>query len=606
VVALDDPVAQFVPEWGFDAAKSRVTLGQLASHSSGLDDATETGVSTEKLRSWKSSFWKRGTDLFSTVRDEVPFIAEPGTKFYYSSPGIGMLAYALTAAAHDHGYSDLRTLLSERIYRPIGLGPSDYSIGYRETHEMDGLQLVPAWGGGAFTPRALARIGRLTLRHGDWEGEPLLSREAVRTLAEYPRAVKPERNLSDPIPLSGLGWFSNRDKVWPELPRDAFCAAGAGHQLLLVVPSLDLIVVRNGNGLVPEDGDVSFWKAAEEQVFNPIVAAITEPPYPPSSTVRSVEFAPVPSIKTAAVGSDNWPITWGEDDHLYTAYGDGWGFKPTTEKKLSLGIARVAGTPDAFKGTNIRSPSIERTGDGPKGPKASGLIMVDGTLYMWVRNTNNSTLCWSEDGGSTWQWGFTFTTSFGCPTFLNFGPNYSGARDSYVYTYSQDGPGAYEPYDGLVLARVPADRIREQSAYSYFAGFDSSGKPVWTDQLSGRKPVFNYPGHCERADVVFSPGINRYLLALSFGSGEGWGIFDAPEPWGPWTTAFYTPDWGLGQTHGYRLPAKWLSKDGRSMYVVFSGRRYQDRDYDAFSVRRAELQLYERRDQSECVEFAVR
>ena len=28
-----------------------------------------------------------------------------------------------------------------------------------------------------------------------------------------------------------------------------------------------------------------------------------------------------------------------------------------------------------------------------------------------------------------------FTTSFGYPTFLNFGQNYADARDTYVYVY---------------------------------------------------------------------------------------------------------------------------------------------------------------------------
>ena len=82
--------------------------------------------------------------------------------------------------------------------------------------------------------------------------------------------------------------------------------------------------------------------------------------------------------------------------------------------------------------------------------------MVDSVLYTWVRNAGNSQLAWSSDHGETWTWTkWRFTTSFGYPTFLNFGRNYGGPRDGYVDTYSHDSDSAYSAADGMVLARVP-------------------------------------------------------------------------------------------------------------------------------------------------------
>ena len=53
--------------------------------------------------------------------------------------------------------------------------------------------------------------------------------------------------------------------------------------------------------------------------------------------------------------------------------------------------------------------------------------MVDGVLYMWIRNTANATLAWSTDRGQTWTWGLHFDGDrFGCPTFLNTGRNGAG------------------------------------------------------------------------------------------------------------------------------------------------------------------------------------
>ena len=93
-------------------------------------------------------------------------------------------------------------------------------------------------------------------------------------------------------------------------------------------------------------------------------------------------WAPASSIVRKARGSDNWPITWADDDNLYTAYGDGKGFEPLIDVKLSMGLCRIRGAADNFSAVNLRSPSLETLGDGAKGKKASGLLMVDGTLYL--------------------------------------------------------------------------------------------------------------------------------------------------------------------------------------------------------------------------------
>jgi hypothetical protein len=425
------------------------------------------------------------------------------------------------------------------------------------------------------------------LREGDWDGRRILDREIVRTCVNPPGTPAGRQWEGDQSPSPGFGWWSNRDGAWPAVPRDAYLGAGAGDQLLIVIPSLDLICVRNGSKLTDPRGEADHWKTVDRRLLAPLVACVTDAPPAPSTDIRGVHFDPESSIVRKAYDSDNWPITWGDDDNLYTAYGDGHGFEPLIKPKLSLGLARVEGGPRDFHGVNIRSASAERTGGGAKGAKASGMLIVDGTLYMWARNTHNATLAWSTDHGANWTWGFTLDTSFGCPTFLNFGRNYAGAADDYVYSYSQDGPGAYEPCDGIVLARVPRARLRDRAAYQFFAGLDASGSPKWSPDIAARAHVIHDPGRCDRLDVVYDPGIRRYLMAMSFGQGKGWELLDAAKPWGPWTVAFQTHDWGLGQTHGYRLPSKWISPDGKELWLVFSGRN----ENDAFCVRRMTLEV---------------
>lgn len=331
-----------------------------------------------------------------------------------------------------------------------------------------------------------------------------------------------------------------------------------------------------------------------------------EPPYPYSPVITGIEWAPEDEILYAADDSDNWPLTWADDGHLYTTYGDGWGFEPYISGdgtqpralKLSLGFARVEGRPDNFRGVNIRSQTGERTGDGRSGKKGSGILMVDGVLYLLVRNANNNgrqcTVAWSDDHARTWYWVDWTFAELGYCVFINFGQNYADARDDYVYIYSPDTPHAYRETDDVVLGRVPQDRILNRQAYEFFSGFDEEGNPTWSGSIGDREPVLTFPGGANRLDVSHNPGIGRYLMTMRSRARAGglnqFSIFDAPEPWGPWTTVFFTTRWNgkrLSDSQGgwgeaQRIPTKWISDDGREFYLVFAGN-------DHFAVRKATL-----------------
>jgi CubicO group peptidase (beta-lactamase class C family) len=362
---LDTPLAELVPAWNDDKRKRKITLRHLGSHTSGLADAEQDRLPHDKLPGWKGDFWKQldpPNDPFTIARDKAPVLFEPGTSLQYSNPGIAMLCYGVTAALKETPQKDIRTLLRDRVLRPIGVADQDWSVGYGKTFTVDGLPLVAGWGGGSFTARAVARIGRLLLREGDWDGKRILSKEAVRQLTG-------DAGLPGHC---GMGFWTNADGRYPNLPRDTYYGAGAGDQLLIVVPSLNLIVVRNGETLAPEPKDPrdvfeAFHDARVKILFEPILDAIMDrpqpagaAPYPPSKVITGIAWAPKAAIIRKAPGSDNWPLTWTDDDRQYTAYGDGWGFEPLLPKKLGLGFARVEGNPPDFKGENIRSPTGEQ------------------------------------------------------------------------------------------------------------------------------------------------------------------------------------------------------------------------------------------------------
>lgn len=183
---------------------------------------------------------------------------EPGSRFLYSNPGVAVLDLCVGTALHQKGEPDLAEFLRTRVFDPIGLAPGDWSISYGRAWELDGIPLRASWGGARFTARSTARLGRLFLREGDWQGRRILSPEWVRA-------------------APGLLWRSNRDLAFPSLPPDAFFGVGVDHQVLLVVPSLELVVVRYGGPALTEPrDDFGPWTALERRLFAPLAASLRE------------------------------------------------------------------------------------------------------------------------------------------------------------------------------------------------------------------------------------------------------------------------------------------------------------------------------------------
>jgi CubicO group peptidase (beta-lactamase class C family) len=292
-ITLDDRAAKFIPQWRDDPQKSRITIRQLGSHTSGIEDAEADNLPHEKLTGWKGDFWKPGNpprDSFTVARDAAPVLFEPGIRMAYSNPGIAMLTYAVTASLRDAPHKDVRTLLRERVMRPIGVPDDEWSVGYGRTPVVDGLPLVGSWGGGSYTARAAASVGRLMLREGDWDGRRLISADAVRQVT---------RDVGTPGNC-GIGWWSNNDGSYPELPRDAFCGTGAGHQIVLVVPSLNLIAVRNGETIEAAGGEPNAYHVPlRRYLFKPLVDAV----------VRSVPARAYPEMPDGVTTGGHPPLS---------------------------------------------------------------------------------------------------------------------------------------------------------------------------------------------------------------------------------------------------------------------------------------------------------
>ncbi|OYV83456.1 MAG: hypothetical protein B7X04_04145, partial [Parcubacteria group bacterium 21-54-25] len=290
-----------------------------------------------------------------------------------------------------------------------------------------------------------------------------------------------------------------------------------------------------------------------------------------------------------------WPITWGNDGNLYSIWGDGGGFGGTnTSGRVSTGIAQIGGTPPSLVATNVNggvnsevSPSWACTSCG----KSDAIISVGGVLYAWFNTQTGGSspihkLMWSNDLGKTWQYSSWQYPDSAYPavmpgSFINFGQDYAGAPDNYVYMYFQylATPFANDTYS-LWLTRVPKDQLTNESAYQIFTGLDANGNPTWSTSIVNAKPVFTDPNGVGWQQSVYDPYLHRYLLTVVHGenssngyNGNGtWGMFDAPNPWGPWTTVTYVNQWQDSYPKfSFSIPQKWMSTDGKNFVMVYSG-----------------------------------
>ena len=206
-----------------------------------------------------------------------------------------------------------------------------------------------------------------------------------------------------------------------------------------------------------------------------------------------------------APGSDNWPVTWADDGHQYAVWGDGGGFGGTnSDGRVSLGVARIEGSRDNHRGYNVWGGKNAKN-PARFGGKSYGILCVDGVLTMWVGPGSGTTsyrearVYKSADHGATWSkadWAFTKSDRLIMPTFCQFGKNYAGARDSYVYCYFirlQGNPSKLNVHKPgqIDLARVPKKKIMHRSAYEFF---DGKGDVLVTGRGQGCPYVVDYNG----------------------------------------------------------------------------------------------------------------
>ncbi len=191
----------------------------------------------------------------------------PGSEFNYSNYGLEQMALAMRNLSGEQ----VGPYLYDRVLGPIGLPEGIKKNGFRDMPYSDGRELnfssEPGWGvggsegcdaygadksaspmgynsvvGSTFrcTARDFARLAYLWLNGGRWEGTQLVPEGWLNLATSRYR----RDDGSTPSPYGYTFWIQDRLEG---VPPDLFMSRGHNLNHSYVIPSLDLVVVRQGN-----------------------------------------------------------------------------------------------------------------------------------------------------------------------------------------------------------------------------------------------------------------------------------------------------------------------------------------------------------------------
>lgn len=175
----------------------------------------------------------------------------PGTKWQYSDGGANWLADLLTVRFGK----DLNAVLFSRALTPIGVTSADLkwrNNAYR-VDTINGIKSREFGSGIRANVDAMARIGYLYLRRGNWNGQHVLP-ESYIDLVSRPHPHLPGLPVVDAPKYGaasnryGVLWWTNANGDIAGVPPDAYWSWGLQDSLVIVIPSLDIAVARAGNG----------------------------------------------------------------------------------------------------------------------------------------------------------------------------------------------------------------------------------------------------------------------------------------------------------------------------------------------------------------------
>nr|WP_198999641.1 serine hydrolase [Flavobacterium sp. ASV13] len=209
-----------IAEWKNDERKI-ITINDLLHMNSGLEweenysticDATQMLFQSEDM---------------GKVQMDKPAKYKPDTHWYYSSGTTNLLSRILRSQFKTQ--QEYLDFWYSAVIDKIGMNSMIVE------QDMSGIFVGSsyAWA----TPRDWSKFGLLYLHKGNWNGEQILDESWVKYTATPTNTSKG---------AYGAQFWLNAGGKFPDAPRDMFYCNGYQGQMVAIIPSLDMVIVRMG------------------------------------------------------------------------------------------------------------------------------------------------------------------------------------------------------------------------------------------------------------------------------------------------------------------------------------------------------------------------
>jgi len=227
IESIEDPITKYVPELigsGYDGTKIR----DILTMSSGVRFTEDYSDLWSDVNRMSMAIANKGSldEFASSLKRE----REPGTYNNYVSVDthvLGMMLVKVTGKS-------LSTLLEEQIWKPMGME-------HEAIWMIDGEGMEVAMGGLQVSLRDMARLGRLYLNGGNWNGKQIVPAQWVKDsiTPSAPHLMPGYNNPGSATPFGyGFQWWV------PSSPHGDFMAFGIYHQTIYVDPTTGIVIVK--------------------------------------------------------------------------------------------------------------------------------------------------------------------------------------------------------------------------------------------------------------------------------------------------------------------------------------------------------------------------
>jgi len=239
IKSLDQPVAEIITEWKTDPRRSKILVRHLLDMRSGFLPQALALEAADILN--RAYLHPRHDEI---IVKEYPVVDEPGTRYEYNNATSEMVA-VLIERATGRRYAEF---VGTEIWQKIGaLGGTVWVNRPGGMAHSGCCMMVPA--------ENFLRLAMLTLQDGVWDGARLMPEGYVAQL-KMPTKENPHTGAG--VYVAGRyierRGAANPDRKVPStlhsepyLAEDLYMFDGNSNQIVYIVPSQQLIVLRTGN-----------------------------------------------------------------------------------------------------------------------------------------------------------------------------------------------------------------------------------------------------------------------------------------------------------------------------------------------------------------------